>query len=121
MPPSLKDRRILVVEDEPLVAMLLEAMFEDMGCLLVGPFATVAQALDALDQTPPDAALLDVNVSGEAVFPVAERLTAMGAPFAFCTGYGEAGLPDAWRGTPTLQKPFTEAAVADTLAGLLPD
>lgn len=120
MSQSLQGRRILVVEDEPLVALLLEAMFEDMGCVLVGPFAAVSQALESLDRgVNADAALLDVNVSGEVVFPVAERLKAQGVPFVFCTGYGEAGLPDVWRGNPTLQKPFTEATVTEALAALL--
>jgi hypothetical protein len=67
------------------------------------------------DPAPLDAALLDVNVAGRQVFPVAEALTERGVPFVFSTGYGEGGLPDEWRGSPTIQKPFTEAAVRDAL------
>ena len=68
------------------------------------------------EQSPrDDAALLDVNVAGRQVFPVAEALKERGVPFVFSTGYGEGGLPDEWRGQPTIQKPFTEAAIRDAL------
>jgi CheY-like chemotaxis protein len=109
-------RRILIVEDESLVAMLLETILEDMGCSAVGPAATVEEGMRmATDDKPLDAALLDVNVAGRQVFPVAQALKDRGVPFVFSTGYGEGGLPDEWRGQPTLQKPFTEAAVRDAL------
>lgn len=109
---GLSGKRILVVEDESLVAMLIETILEDLGCIPVGPAANVDEGLAlASGDGAIDAALLDVNVSGQQVFPVAEALEARGVPFVFSTGYGEAGLPDAWRGRPTLQKPFTEEAV----------
>jgi CheY-like chemotaxis protein len=112
----LSGRRILIVEDESLVAMLLETILEDMGCTPVGPAANIDEGLRlAVEETPLDAALLDVNVAGRQVFPVAEALRARGVPFIFSTGYGESGLPDEWRGQPTIQKPFTEAAVRDAL------
>lgn len=112
----LNGRRVLVVEDESLVAMLLETILEDMGCTPVGPASNVDDgAAMARDTTELDAALLDVNVAGRQVFPVAEALKARGVPFVFSTGYGEGGLPDEWRGNPTIQKPFTEAAVRDAL------
>ena len=116
MSQAFSGRRVLIVEDESLVAMLLETILEDMGCTPVGPAATVDEALRlAADAEPIDAALLDVNVAGRQVFPVAEALRDRGVPFVFSTGYGEGGLPDEWRGQPTLQKPFTEAAVRDAL------
>ena len=116
MSKALPGRRILVVEDESLVAMLLETILEDMGCTPVGPVATVEDGLAiATDAERLDAALLDVNVAGRQVFPVADALKAAGVPFIFSTGYGEGGLPDEWRGHPTIQKPFTEAAVCDAL------
>ena len=116
MSHAIEGRRGLVVEDESLVAMLLETILEDMGCVPVGPAATVEEGLQmASEGDPVDAALLDVNVAGKQVFPIAEALKARGVPFVFSTGYGEGGLPDQWRGQPTLQKPFTEAAVRDAL------
>jgi len=112
----LSGRRVLVVEDESLVAMLLETILGDMGCAPVGPASTVEEGLAIIaDAEPLDAALLDVNVAGREVFPVAETLKARGVPFVFSTGYGEGGLPDAWRGHPTVQKPFTEASIREAL------
>lgn len=116
MKHPLSGRHVLIVEDESLVAMLLETILEDMGCIPVGPAANIDEGLTlALETDPLDAALLDVNVAGRQVFPVAEALRARGVPFIFSTGYGEGGLPDEWRGQPTIQKPFTEAAVRDAL------
>ena len=116
MNQPLLGRRILIVEDESLVAMLLETILEDMGCTPVGPIGTVDEALaTATDNADLDGALLDVNVAGHEVFPVAAALKARGVPFVFSTGYGEGGLPDEWRGQATIQKPFTEAAIRDAL------
>jgi CheY-like chemotaxis protein len=116
MAEGLAGRRILVVEDESLVAMLLETILEDMGCTPVGAIATVDEALTVVaGDGQLDAALLDVNVAGQEVFPVAEALRARGVPFVFSTGYGEGGLPPAWRGQATIQKPFTENAIRDAL------
>ena len=115
MSQAFAGRRVLIVEDDSLVAMLLETILEDMGCLAVGPAATVDEGLRMASDEAVDAALLDVNVAGRQVFPVAEALKRRGVPFIFSTGYGEGGLPDQWRGQPTLQKPFTEAAVRDAL------
>ena len=116
----LADRRILIVEDESLVAMLLETILEDMGCVTVGPIASIDEALTLLADAPAlDGALLDVNVAGREIFPVAETLKARGVPFVFSTGYGQGGLPDAWRDHPTIQKPFTESAVQQALMAAL--
>lgn len=112
---DLTGRRILVVEDESLVAMLIETILEDLGCIPVGPAATVPEGLTLATGESLDAALLDVNVAGQQVFPVAQALADRGVPLVFSTGYGEAGLPDQWRGRPTLQKPFTEAAVGQAI------
>ena len=116
MAEGLTGRRILVVEDESLVAMLLETILEDMGCTPVGPIATVDEALEVVAADPAlDAALLDVNVAGREVFPVATALKARNVPFVFSTGYGEGGLPDEWRAQPTIQKPFTENPIRAAL------
>jgi CheY-like chemotaxis protein len=116
MSHGLSGRRVLVVEDESLVAMLLETILEDMGCVPVGPASTVEEGLAmTIDGAPLDAALLDVNVAGREVFPIANALRERGVPFVFSTGYGEGGLPDDWRGHPTVQKPFTENAIREAL------
>ena len=116
MTRALQGRRVLVIEDESLVAMLLETILDDMGCAVVGPESNIDDGLLAVTtEGALDAALLDVNVAGREVFPVAEALKARGVPFVFSTGYGEAGLPDHWRGHPTIQKPFTETAIREAL------
>lgn len=116
MSAPLTGRRVLIVEDESLVAMLLETILEDMGCTPIGPAASIDEGLAMVaDGDNLDAALLDVNLAGRLVFPVAEALKARGVPFVFSTGYGEGGLPDEWRGQATIQKPFTEAVVRDAL------
>ena len=117
---SLQDVRVLIVEDEALVAMLLEDMLEDMGCKLVGSASTVAQALETARAAEIDVAILDMNLGGKPVLPVAEVLASRGKPFIFATGYGESGVPEAWRDRPTLQKPFSmndvEAALKTAVA-----
>jgi CheY-like chemotaxis protein len=116
MTTGLEGRRVLIVEDEALVAMLLETILEDMGCTPVGPVGTVAEGLDMVAGAGPfDSALLDVNLAGHQVFPVAQALRDRGIPFVFSTGYGEGGLPDEWRGLPTVQKPFSETAIREAL------
>jgi CheY-like chemotaxis protein len=98
--------RILLVEDEMLVAMLLEDMLAEAGHTIIGPLARVEQAVEVARQEAIDLAILDVNVSGEEVYPVAEVLAAREIPFAFATGYGAHGLREPWQDRPTLQKPF---------------
>lgn len=116
MTQVLKDYRILVVEDESLVAMLLETILEDMGCVPIGAASSVDEGLAFVaNEARIDGALLDVNVAGTEIFPVAEALKARGVPFVFSTGYGSGGLPDHWKDNPTIQKPFTEATVRDAL------
>jgi CheY-like chemotaxis protein len=96
--------------------MLLETILEDMGCATLGPISTVDEALTVVgDGQAFDGALLDVNVAGKEVFPVAAALKERGVPFVFSTGYGEGGLPPEWRGQATIQKPFTEEAVQQAL------
>ncbi len=107
---------ILVLEDEMMVAMLLEDMLGDLGCRVVGPVSTVDAALAKLEERNVDAALLDVNLSyGQSGYPVAEALTARQVPFTFVTGYGAGTLNPAFRDRPTLQKPFHMSALVDVL------
>lgn len=92
-PHGLAGKHVLVVEDEFLVALMVEDALTDAGCIVVGPFARVREALEAIGCLQVDVALLDVNVAGEMVFPVAEALELRGIPFLFVTGYGQAALP----------------------------
>ena len=112
---ALKDLRVLIVEDEALVSMLLEDMLEDMGCTLAGSAANLDQAVEAASGLDLDVAILDMNLAGKDSLPVAEALAERGKPFIFATGYGESGVPDAWRDRPTLQKPFSMRDVEEAL------
>lgn len=109
--------RILVVEDEYLVAMAVEATLMSFGCEVVGPHARLPAALAAAEDAALDGAILDVNVAGEEVWPVAEVLARRGIPFVFATGYdGEAVLPGHWRMAPFLKKPFDARLLKRRLA-----
>ena len=107
---ELADVRVFVVEDEALVAINLEDMLADLGCAgVVTAMRIVENGLAA------DVAILDVNLAGQPVFPVAERLVARGTPIVFATGYGRSGLPEEWQSRPVLQKPYTMDEVAACL------
>jgi CheY-like chemotaxis protein len=98
--------RLLLVEDEALIALMLEDMVEGLGCAVTGLAPRVALGVAMAETGHFDAAILDVNVAGENVEPVAERLAAKGVPFIFATGYGEAGVPLRYRDRPVVAKPF---------------
>ncbi len=101
-------RKVLVVEDEALVALNLESMLEEMGYAVIGPALRFEAALKlAGGAEDADIAVLDVNVGGKKVFPVAELLAAKGVPVVFATGYGRDGLAEAWVDYPVIQKPYT--------------
>jgi CheY-like chemotaxis protein len=104
--PRLKGLRVIVVEDETLLAMLLEDMLAELGCDVLWTAHRVGKALDLLARSDPDAAVLDVNIAGDEVYPVAQALAARNTPFVFATGYGARGLHEAWRARPIVQKPF---------------
>jgi CheY-like chemotaxis protein len=105
---DLNGLRILVVEDEAAISLLLEDMLLDFGCEVVGPAARLTAALDIAHRETLDLAILDVNVAGEPVYPVVEALEARKVPFVFSTGYGSAGIRDLYRDRPVLQKPFAQ-------------
>jgi CheY-like chemotaxis protein len=105
---DLNGLRILVVEDEAAISLLLEDMLLDFGCEVIGPAARLSAALDAVAHEQVDLAILDVNVAGEPIYPVAEALAQRSIPFVFSTGYGSAGIRDAFRDRPVLQKPFAQ-------------
>jgi CheY-like chemotaxis protein len=99
-------KRILVVEDELMIRMLLEDMLSELGYTIAAEAARLDEALAAAKTGDFDIAILDVNLNGQTIAPVAEALAARGTPFVFATGYGERGLPEAYRDRPTLKKPF---------------
>jgi CheY-like chemotaxis protein len=115
---TLNGLRVLVVEDEMMVSMLIEDMLTDLGCVVVGPASRLDEAIELAGNSELDCAVLDVNLGGQPIFPLADILRAKGAPFAFATGYGDAGLREADRGTPVLQKPFREGDLARVLGEL---
>ena len=115
---SLVGLRVLVVEDEMMVSMLIEDMLSDLGCTVVGPASRLDEAIELANRSELDCAVLDVNLGGQPIFPLADILRAKGAPFAFATGYGDAGLREVDRGSPVLQKPFREGDLARVLGEL---
>jgi len=119
---ELKGQRVLVVEDEALIAMLTCDYLEELGCSIIGPFATAEKALTALEVDHVDLAVLDVNLgNGRTSFPVARALSERSTPFMFATGYGSSGVRDEFPDVPVLAKPFTDAQLAKELAALLED
>jgi CheY-like chemotaxis protein len=100
--------RVLVVEDDELIAECLHQTLEDAGACVVGPFGSVPEVLDLLTTGGPaiDLALLDVNIRGESCFPVADALQARRIPFVFMTGYSESAIPECYRQVPRLEKPI---------------
>jgi CheY-like chemotaxis protein len=117
-PANLAGLRVLVVEDEMMVSMLIEDMLSDLGCTVIGPAARLDEAMELAARGGIDCAVLDVNLGGQPIFPLADYLRQQGAPFAFATGYGDAGLREVDRGSPVLQKPFREGDLARVLGEL---
>lgn len=105
---SIQGKRILIVDDEPLLLMDLEDTLVNSGCVVVGPASTLSQAKVLIDRGEFDAALLDVNLAGQRVDELAAALTQKNTPFAFVTGYGREGLPQSFRHAPLIGKPFSQ-------------
>jgi CheY-like chemotaxis protein len=117
---SLLDRlNVLIVEDEAIISFLIEDMLLELGCRSVTNVAGILEAFSALDEGRPDVAVLDVNLDGQEVYPVAERLQAIGIPFVFTTGYGSDGLKPKWAHMPVVQKPFRADMLARALLAVL--
>lgn len=110
---------VFIVEDEALVALNLEDMLADLGHTVAVSAMRLDEALMIAEKgCHADLAILDVNLGGKPVFPLAERLVEAGIPVVFATGYGRAGLPEAWQSWPVLQKPYTMAEVGACLKRL---
>jgi len=116
---QLVGKRILIVEDEPLIGLELASIFESAGAVVIGPASSLTAARELLKNQAPDAALLDVNVSGERVDDLAATLVRASIPFAFLTGYGRDALPPAFRATPLIPKPFGADQALTGIAALL--
>ena len=114
-------KRILVVEDEPIVAIALQDMLADLGYEVVGPALRLAGALALARTEAIDAAILDVNMGDGDSYGVAAELRARGIPYLFATGYGRDGLAAGHEATAVLQKPYRESQVDAALRRLLPD
>jgi DNA-binding response OmpR family regulator len=118
----LQGRRVLVVEDEALIGMLLEDELLEAGAEVVGPACSVKEALELIDQVTADgglsAAVLDINLEGETVLPVADRLAALNVPFVFATGYGKGYNQGLHTVAPILVKPFDGNQVTDLVRNL---
>jgi CheY-like chemotaxis protein len=110
--------RILLVEDEMAIALMLEDLLSSLGYDVVGPVGRVREAIALVEREAMDAALLDVNLGGEKVYAVADTLAARDIPFVFVTGYGAAGLPAPYRDRPSVPKPFKRRALALALAAV---
>jgi len=118
---SLSDQVVLVIEDEPLIAMLLVDCLKDQGAQVIGPASTIQGALDAIESSIRiDGALLDINLNGEVAYPVADLLVTRGIPFVFVTGYREDDIPDRYKAIKRCEKPKGPEACVDILLSLWP-
>ena len=119
MDKLLSGRRVLVVEDEMLVLIMIEDMLTDLGCESVTAAASVNQALALIDEQVFDVAMLDMNLNGEMTHSVADALDARGVAFVFSTGYSGERMRDGYRDRPVLKKPFLDKELAEMLTRLL--
>lgn len=118
--PPIIGLRVFIVEDETLIALMLETMLEELGCVVLAVAGSVAEALRSLDgpAAQADAAILDVNIGGEKVYPVADALGERGVPYLFATGYGREGLGELYPRRIVLPKPYTQGVLAQALSQL---
>jgi DNA-binding response OmpR family regulator len=116
VPTSERKHRILVVEDEAMISMLLEDMVLDCGGEIVGPAAKFDDALELAHKAEFGVAVLDLNLNGTLSYPIAEVIRRRGIPVIFATGYGTDGLLDRFSDCPTLQKPFSQQDFAEAVA-----
>jgi CheY-like chemotaxis protein len=111
-PNTAGGKRVLVVEDELMIRMLLEGMLTDLGYSVAAEAGSIDEALSLANAAQFDVAVLDVNLNDKPITPVVEVLVRRGVPFVFASGYGRGGVPEAYRQNPTLQKPFQVEALA---------
>lgn len=115
-------RSILLVEDEVMIRMMVADMLEELGYTIAGEAGDIDEAIRLVQATDFDLAILDVNVNGKVISPVAEAVLMRNRPFVFATGYGAQGLPEKFRDRPALEKPFQletlARAIEDALKGI---
>lgn len=114
----LQGLRVLIVEDEHIVALALADDLEDQGAIIVGPASSVEGALGLIGQHPIEAAVLDIQLQSQMVFPVAEALTGLDVPFLFTSGFDASAVPAAFAHVPQCDKPTSSRTVVDMLARL---
>jgi len=117
--PATPGLRILVVEDDLMISMLVEDMIAELGHQVAAVATSIEEACRLAKDANFDGALLDVNLNGKKVDPVAETLVGRNIPFVFTTGYGRQGIPDAFRDLPTLQKPYQIEQLGEALANAM--
>jgi CheY-like chemotaxis protein len=115
---GLKGRRILVVEDSPVLGPFTVDILAELGCEVVGPAPNMAAARQLVDAGGFDGALVDVHIRGERVYPICELLAAGSIPFVFTSGYADWNMPEKWQERPRLQKPYTMEQVEKALSAL---
>lgn len=106
---------VFLVEDEVMIRMMVADMLEELGFRVAAEAGEINEAMKLAQSTEFDIAILDVNVNGKVISPVADLLAARGRPFIFATGYGSSGLPAEYRDRPALQKPFQIETLARTI------
>jgi CheY-like chemotaxis protein len=116
---DLKGRRILIVEDSPVLAPFTVDLLEEIGCTVVGPAPNMAAARELVEAGGFDAALMDVHIRGERVFPLCEILAARGVPFVLTSGYADWQMPEKWEDSLRLLKPYSIEQVEDVLTRAL--
>jgi CheY-like chemotaxis protein len=117
---SAASQRVLIVEDELMIRMLLEGMLTDLGHTVAAEAGSIEEAMALAKDAEFDIAVLDVNLNGQPITPVVEVLVQRGLPFVFASGYGQRGVPEPYRSSPTLQKPFQVDALAQAINAAVP-
>ncbi len=112
--------KVFIVEDETMLAMLIEMMLEELGYATASHVSTLDEGVEYARAGDYDLAILDVNIIGGTSFPIAAEIAHRGIPFIFCTGYGRLGIPETWADRDCVAKPFSIGQLSDALQELLP-
>jgi DNA-binding response OmpR family regulator len=116
---SIKDLRVFIVEDEPMIRMLVGEMLQELGCSIAAEAGDIGQAVELARSAEFDLAILDINLNGKVITPVAALVRARGCPIIFATGYGSEGVPAELRDCPALEKPFQLEGLANKIEEVL--